>query len=87
MLVFFDDILVFRKSLEDHVTHLRIVLLVLLSNQLNAKQSKCISGCGKVEYLGHLILGQGVRTNPKKTKAMQYLLVPRTVKVLRVSWA
>ena len=71
MLVFFDDILVFRKSLEDHVTHLRIVLLVLLSNQLNAKQSKCISGCGKVEYLGHLILGQGVRTNPKKIEAMQ----------------
>lgn len=37
LLVFFNDILVFSKNLEDHITHLRIVLLVLLSNQLYAK--------------------------------------------------
>ena len=71
VLVFFDDILVFSKSLEDHVTHLRIVLSVLLSNQLYALQSKCVFGCGEFNYLGNLISGQEVRTNPKKTEAMQ----------------
>ena len=71
MLVFFDDILVFSKSLEDHVTHLRIVLSVLLSNQLYSLQSKCVFGCGEFKYLGNLISGQEVRTNPKKTEAMQ----------------
>ena len=39
VLIFFDDILVFSKCLDDHVSHLRIVLRVLLSHQLYAKQS------------------------------------------------
>ena len=55
VLVFFDDILVFSKSLEDHIVHLRVVLFVLLSNQLYAKKSKYVFGYGEVEYLGHLI--------------------------------
>lgn len=37
VLIFFDDILVFSKSLDDHLIHLRTVLFVLLSNQLYAK--------------------------------------------------
>ena len=81
--VFFDDIPVFSKGLKDHITHLRTVLPVLLSNQLYAKQSKCVFGCGEVEYLGHLISGQGIRTDPKKTEARQQWPMPRTVKVLR----
>ena len=42
VLVFFNDNLVFNKSLEDHIVHLRVVLFVLLSNQLYAKKSKCL---------------------------------------------
>lgn len=70
VLIFFDDILVFSKCLDDHVSHLRIVLRVLLSHQLYAKQSKCVFGCSKVEYLGHIISGEGVKANPKKFFAM-----------------
>jgi hypothetical protein len=40
MLVFFDDILVFNKTLEEHVSHLQTVLQVLRKNKLYAKFSK-----------------------------------------------
>ena len=60
VLVFFDDILVYTKSLADHVSHLRAFLEVLAKNQLFAKKSKCVFACGEVEYLGHLIFGEGV---------------------------
>ena len=70
VLVFFDDILVYSNFVEQHASHLKIVLTMLLDNQLYAKQSKCVFGCEEVEYLGYLISGQGVRTNPKKTDAM-----------------
>ena len=44
VLVFFDDILVFSKTLDEHVSHLKIVLNELLENQLFAKMSKCVFG-------------------------------------------
>ncbi|KAL4272412.1 hypothetical protein GQ457_13G022950 [Hibiscus cannabinus] len=40
VLVFFNDILVYSPSLEDHLEHLRMVLEVLKKNQLFAKQKK-----------------------------------------------
>ena len=82
-LVFFDDILVFSKNLRDHVVHLRAMLTILLSNQLYSRKSKCVFGYGEVEYLGHLIFGQRVRTDPKKTEAMQQWPILVTVKAIR----
>ena len=70
MLVFFDDFLVYSKTLEDHVNHLEVVLQLLLKHHLFAKRSKCFFAAKEVEYLGHIIYGLGVQTNPKKTAAM-----------------
>jgi len=41
-----------------------------IMNSCNAKQFKCMFAYNEMEYLGHLISGKGVRTNPKKTAAM-----------------
>ena len=40
LLVFFDDILIYSKSLEDHVSHLHTVFSIIRSNSLFAKRSK-----------------------------------------------
>ena len=55
VLLFFDDILVFSPALELHLQHLRTILEMLLQHQLYAKRSKCVFGCSKVKYLGHII--------------------------------
>ena len=65
-LVFFDDILVYSASLEEHVQQLRIILETMRSNQLFAKQSKCVFGAEQMEYLGHVISSKGVATDPQK---------------------
>ncbi len=83
VLVFFYDILVYSKKMEDHAMHLKLVLQVLEDHQLYAKMSKCIFAVPEVEYLGHVISGKGVQTNPKKTEAMKDWPVPKTLKALR----
>uniref|UniRef100_A0A7N2KR02 Uncharacterized protein n=1 Tax=Quercus lobata TaxID=97700 RepID=A0A7N2KR02_QUELO len=83
VLVFFDDILVYSRDMASHVLHLRSVLQVLLDHKLFAKRSKCTFACSEVEYLGHVISGNGVKTDPKKTQAMLDWPIPKTVKALR----
>jgi hypothetical protein len=70
IIVFFDDILVYSRNLEDHLQHLRLTLEVLRGNQLYAKKSKCKFGCLEIDYLGYMISVEGVKADSKKLKAM-----------------
>jgi hypothetical protein len=82
VLVFFDDILIYRKTSTDHLTHVDQVLCLLSQHQLFLKQSKCAFGASKVEYLGHLVGKDGVRVDLKKIEAMQDWPHPKTLKSL-----
>ncbi|KAE8696106.1 hypothetical protein F3Y22_tig00110676pilonHSYRG00061 [Hibiscus syriacus] len=83
VLVFFDDILVYSTSMKDHITHLGLVLVILQTNQLFAKMSKCFFGQTQVEYLGHIISAAGVSTDPTKVEAMRNWPIPKSLKSLR----
>lgn len=63
VLVFFDDVLIYSPSWDSHQIHLRIVLDILLCNQLFLKRSKCCFAQREVAYLGHVISHAGVRVN------------------------
>jgi hypothetical protein len=82
-LVFFDDILIYSKTMTDHVLHLREVLEVLRQHQLFAKLSMCTFGQSSVEYLGHIISSQGVATYPAKIAIIQNWTTPTTVTQLK----
>jgi hypothetical protein len=82
-LVFFDDILIYRKTWTGHLTHVDQVLHLLSQYQLFLKQSKCAFGASEVEYLGHLVGQDGIRVDPKKIEAMQDWPHPKTLKSLR----
>ncbi|GJS60183.1 putative mitochondrial protein [Tanacetum coccineum] len=83
VLVFFDDILIYSKSISEHVEHLIAVLTIMRQNQLFAKKTKCVFGTRQVEYLGHVISAQGVATDPSKIAAMQNWPTPVNIKHLR----
>jgi hypothetical protein len=70
VLVFFDDILMFSKTLEDHKIHLAQVFEILRNNRLFAKLTKREFAQEKIEYLGHIISSAGVSTDPMKIQAM-----------------
>lgn len=83
VLVFFDDILVFSKTLSEHVQHVRQVLELLRKDQWLVKYSKCAFGQQRIAYLGHVVTAEGVATDPAKIKAVEQWPTPQNVKDVR----
>jgi hypothetical protein len=83
ILVFFDDILLYSKTEQEHQEHLQTVLEVLRKNQLFVKKSKCVFVQPQVEYLGHIISGNEVSTDPNKIQAVKDCPTPKNITELR----
>lgn len=86
VLVFFDDILIFSESLEEHLKHLEEVFKTLQENQLVVNLSKCTFAQPQVEYLGHIIRGDGVATDPIKIEAITQWPAPENELSSEASW-
>ena len=66
VLVYLDDILIFSKTLEDHIQHIRRALEKLREAKLYARLHKCAFFQKRVEYLGFDVSQQGIQPSPEK---------------------
>ncbi|GKB65583.1 putative reverse transcriptase domain-containing protein [Tanacetum coccineum] len=65
VIVFIDDILIYSKTREEYVEHLRLVLGLLKKEKLYAKFSKCEFWLREVQFLRHVINGDGIHVEPR----------------------
>ncbi|PKI46788.1 hypothetical protein CRG98_032825 [Punica granatum] len=78
VVVYLDDIVVYSRSLEDHIEHLRQVFEVLRENSLYVKRKKCAFAKREVPFLGHIVGGGRVRMDPLKVASiMEWESPPR----------
>ena len=83
LLLYLDDIVVFSSSITQHLQRLDVVLSRLQNEGLKAKLAKCAFFQKEVSYLGHVISGKGVSTDPSKVEAVAKWQRPRHVSELR----
>ncbi|GJT98840.1 putative reverse transcriptase domain-containing protein [Tanacetum coccineum] len=78
VIVFIDDILIYSRTKEEHEMHLGLILELLNKEKLYAKFSKCEFWLQEVQFLGHLINGNGIHVDPSKIEAVKIWEAPRT---------
>jgi len=83
ILVFFDDILVYSNTWEQHLEHVQQTLAILRQHQFFVKMSKCAFGQQELEYMGHIITNHGVKVDAIKVETMVAWLYPTNICSLR----
>ena len=82
-IAYLDDIIIFSKTPQEHLLHIRMVFKKLKSANLSMKKSKYSFFSKEIQYLGHILSATGIRPLPSKTHAMQHMQPPTTPKQVR----
>ena len=69
-LPYLDDLLIFSKTFEKHLNHIKLVLKQLKKRGIKIKPSKCNFFKREVLYLGRLISEEGYIVDPRSTEAL-----------------
>ena len=82
-IAYLDDIIIFSKTPQEHLSHICMVFEKLKSANLSMKKSKCSFFSKEIQYLGHILSATGIQPLPSKTHAIQKMNQPTTPKQVR----
>ena len=80
---YFDDIIIFSKSYDEHLRHLDQALSKIKAAGLSLNKSKCNVGKEEIKILGFVIKKGIVRPDPEKIRTISEFQKPHTVKEMR----
>ena len=85
VIVYIDDILIYSKTYEEHLKHIRMVFDKLKEANLAIKLKKCKFCVPNIEFLGHVVGRDGLKPDPNKIKKMKELKAPTDLTSLRAA--
>lgn len=80
---YIDDILIFSKSFDEHIIHLKQLLEAILTEGFRLKFTKCTFASASVKYLGHIIQNNSVKPVKDNLVSIRNFPVPKTQKNVR----
>lgn len=83
VVVYLDDVLVFSKSEEEHLEHIKQLLERFKKYGIIINAGKCELGVNEIDFLGHTISYKGVSPMKKKVEAVLSYNQPSTIHSLR----
>lgn len=83
LLCYVDDVIIFSKSFEEHLKHLKEVFYRLDNADLRLHPEKCKFAMPKVLYLGHFISEKGVEVDSSKIEIITKYPQPTSQKQIR----
>ena len=69
-IAYLDDIIIFSRMAEEHLSHIKQVFEKLKNAHLSMKLSKCHFFLKEIQSLGHVFSTKGIRILPSKTQAI-----------------
>ena len=80
IIVYLDDIIIFSRTAEEHLSHMKQVFEKLRNTQLLMKLSKCHFFTKEIQYLRHILSTKGIRPLQSKIQAINNMHPPKTAK-------
>ncbi|KAI4330320.1 hypothetical protein MLD38_028618 [Melastoma candidum] len=77
VVVYFDDIIIYSCSLEEHVEYLRTVFHTIRDEKLYGNLRKCEFFESSVVFLGFVVSSEGIKVDESKIEAINEWPVPR----------
>ncbi len=71
VIAYLDDIMIYSKTLEEHISHVSKVLECLNTRNLHLKPKKCEFHREEVDFLGFVVGRHGVRMDLEKLRAVK----------------
>jgi hypothetical protein len=71
VVIYFDDILIYNKSLDEHIEYLRAVFGALREARLFVNLEKCTFCTDRVAFLGYVVTPQGIEVDEAKIEAIK----------------
>ena len=76
-IAYLDEIIIFSKTADEHLDHIKQVFKILISAHLSIKLSKCHFFTNEIQYLGHILSRKGIKPQPSKTQVIKSMHPPK----------
>ena len=83
MVIYFDDILIYSTSFEDHMDHLRAIFTILHDARLFGNLATCTFCTDRVSFLGYVVTPQGIEVDEAKIEAIKGWPIPQMITQVR----